>query len=536
MVFHRLSPNLSPWFITLQRRWVWKTWLRLVLALVVAAVILLDVLSYPVKAVENARIVKTSRIALAHHWELARWNNSAIVCGFFLSSADLPSQKDIQNNCTKDVYQSWANTSACTAAVQGDASTCPGLFLRYLGTADALVEESVELPPATVTVEHTNCPPWTWCSERPMLAFIGDEPLPGHSIKSVHVRIGEQQRSCDTRICELRMPVTEDLGVMVEYWAVSTYGDESAHQFLPLRNRRPQSQPEQFRLELLGEAWVKDAPPGAVQWGIFPSPGNPLSSLLEQPASPAGLATRRSYLLLAGGLIRSQAIDASTCPSGGLLDNGTANPCGEERARVPMLDWQNRYDEGIFSAAHLYSVPAKLLKAIIARETQFWPVSQTPYELGLGRMTENGADLLMSWNLDYYLRLCINLYGRTHCAAGFSSLSADEKTWLRGKALSVVGTSEELNLLAATFQASSLQVAQMMKNVTLKDVASSATLEDMWALTIANYHGGSGCIGNAMQITADNRLPMTWQEISNHLSGGCKAAIEYVDQVLNLAR
>ncbi|MDD1749713.1 MAG: hypothetical protein LUO89_07535, partial [Methanothrix sp.] len=50
---------------------------------------------------------------LAEHWDLVRWDNSRIVCELFIKSEQnkhWPSLSDIENNCSKDVVQSWANT------------------------------------------------------------------------------------------------------------------------------------------------------------------------------------------------------------------------------------------------------------------------------------------------------------------------------------------------------------------------------------------------------------------------------------------
>lgn len=360
--------------------------------------------------------------------------------------------------------------------------------------------------------------------------------MQGHTIQSVHVRLGEQERACATSTCELRMPVTSDDAVQLEYWVVSTFGDESPHQFLRLRNRLPKSQSDKYRLEILQDAWVGKAPPGAVRWGLFSSPTHPMAPLLEQPASASDLATTRTYFFLAGGLIRSRYVDARTCPGGGLAENGTANTCGMDMAREQMIAWENRYDQQILTAARNYDVPARLLKALIARETQFWPVSGTPYELGLGRITVNGADLLMNWNLGYYLNVCTSMYHSSVCAAGFSQLSVERQTLLRGRTLSAVGTANEIDLIAATFRASSAQVTQMIRNVTPRDLSRATTLEDIWALAIGNYHTGSGCLALSLNTLTDTQEAITWNLVAKNLPPACQAGKDYVDQVVKLAQ
>ena len=258
--------------------------------------------------------------------------------------------------------------------------------------------------------------------------------------------------------------------------------------------------------------------------------------MLNQPTSPAELATANKYLLLSGSLIRKGQVDVKECPSGGLELNGSANPCGEDHAKQQATAWQNKYDQQILTAGKQFGVPARLLKALIAQETQFWPKSDTPYEIGLGRLTENGADLLLNWDLAYFLNACTNMFKTGPCAGGFSSLSNERKTLLRGSALTAVGTDQEILLIAATLQASSLQISQMIKNVTQQDAGKVSTLEDLWSLTIANYHIGSGCIGNAITEQANVTINISWADVASHLTEGCQTGKAYVESVISLAK
>ncbi len=487
---------------------------------------------------ESSRRFPISSTTMADHWVLARWDNGQSVCELYLKQSESPKNPtptEILDRCGKNVYQDWMSTVVCEDALYGNPTACKGLFLRYMGSKEALVQEYYEVPPAAVKVEVANCPTWEWCDERPELKFTGQEPLNGYYITSIHARLGAQDRSCDGATCTLRMPVT-DTALQLEYWAVSSYGDESPHGFLWLRNRVPTGSREQFLLEVLDADLGGKMPAGAVEWGLLPALSSPMAALIGQPASPAELATGHIYLLLAGNLIRSGKVDGSSCPAGGLLLNGNATSCGQELSQGKMLEWQNQYDVQIFSASQVSRVPARLLKGIIARETQFWPVTGSPYELGLGRLTGNGADLLLSWNVDYFLKTCQPVYGLAGCSTGYSQLTAEQRKLLRGRALSAVGTPAELDLVAATLGASGRQVAQMMVNVTGKVVPAVTSLEDMWALSVANYHAGSGCIGGAMQAAAAHRQSMTWDQIAQNLEPVCQMAVDYVNQVVALGQ
>ncbi len=509
---------------------------RLSLALILAAFLANLGLPHTVSAGDPGRRFPVSSTVMADRWVLARWENGQSVCQLYLKHSEArksPTPTEILDRCGQAVYQAWVGTVMCEDALKGNPSACKGLFLRYMGSQEALVQEYFEVPSASVKVEVANCLPWDWCGERPLLKFSGEEPLKGYYITSVHARVGSQERSCDGNICSLRMPVT-DTPVQLEYWAVSSYGDDSPHQTLWLRNRVPSGEVERFLLEVLDAGLGGKMPAGAGRWGLFPALASPMAPLIAQPGSAAELATAHSYLLLAGSLIRDGLVDASRCPGGGLLPNGSAAPCGQELGQAAVLEWQNRYDGQILSASQASQVPARLLKGIIARETQFWPVTGSPYELGLGRITENGADLLLSWNVDYFLETCQPVYGQAGCSAGYSQLSAEQRKLVRGRALAAVGTPSEIDLVAATLSASSQQVAQMMFNVTGKALPAVTSLEDMWALSVANYHAGSGCIGGAMQTAASLKQSMAWDQVAQNLEPACQVAIDYVNQVMSL--
>jgi len=518
----------------LHRRW--KFFDALLLALLVAVQPLHN-FSSVAYAGEDKRVVVESHETMASHWRLSWWSDGSAVCDVYVAHDRQPSAKEILDGCGYDVFLKWANTPPCQAAAnEGNLSLCRGMFIVYQGKDLHMVKELVELPQARVRVESVNCDPWGWCGDRAVLNFIGEEPLEGHRITSVHVRIGSSEKQCDQASCELRMPVTDQHGVQVEYWAVSDFGDESEHATFLLRNVPDESQNDLYRLDVLGAAWDAYAPAGAALWDLLPALDHPQAAILEQPLSAGYLTTTNRYLYLAGHLIQSGVVDGSTCSGYGLLDNRTANPCGEKLAAQKVLEWQNQYDEQIYAAALKYNVPARLLKGIIAQETQFWPYPVAPYELGLGRITENGADMLLSWNIQDYLETCLAMFPEDRCSAGYTNLHPAEQSMLRGMVLSAVGTDQEMALLAATLQASARQTNQLVKNTTGKPVSAVATYEEMWKLTIANYHAGSGCVGTAMQSAGDNGHDMVWDEIAPYLLGDCQGAVGYVDSVFELAK
>ena len=223
---------------------------------------------------------------------------------------------------------------------------------------------------------------------------------------------------------------------------------------------------------------------------------------------------------------------ASGCAANGLQPDGSASQCGQEATAKQVLAWQNKYNDQIYAAALKYNIPALILKGILAQESQFWPLQTNPYELGLGRLTENGADMLLKWNTGYYLDLCVPAYDRVTCSSGYSRLSPIAQLMLRNAVLSKVGTTHEIDMLAASLQASSRQVNQLVINTGRREAAGQTSYEDMWKITIGNYNAGSGCIGNALQNISDNGLELTWDQVVQQMLGDCKNAGDYVDKVL----
>lgn len=518
-----------------RQRPFYQRW-RIFCALLIAVQMLLFT-SAVARAEEGKRVEVKSHETIANHWLLSSWSDDLAVCDLYVAHEKRPSAQEILDQCGKEVYLSWATTPPCLEAADGgDASLCRGLFIEYRGKDRHVVKELVKLPHARVRVEAVNCDPWGWCDDRVVMNFVGEEPLEGHRITSVHVRIGSSEKTCAQASCELRMPVTDENGVWVEYWATSDFGDESEHATFLLRNAPVEDQDNLYRLDVLGAGWDEAAPAGAVLWQVLPALEHPEAAALEQPLSVGYLATTHRYLYLAGHLIQAGVVDGSGCSGFGLLGNQTANPCGEKLAADKVLEWQNQYDLQIYTAAIQHNVPARLLKGIIAQETQFWPYPVAPYELGLGRITENGADMLLTWNIPNYLEACRSLYSVDRCSGGYPSLNPVEQAMLRGAVLSAVGTDQEMDLLAATLFASARQVKQLIENISDRPVSAVTTYEELWKLTVANYHSGSGCVGTAMQTAWDNERPMTWGDISPHLLGDCQGAIGYVESVFSLAK
>ena len=185
---------------------------------------------------------------------------------------------------------------------------------------------------------------------------------------------------------------------------------------------------------------------GTDVWYVFPDAAAPLPPVLERIHTSDYLVTKHNLQLLASKLIYNGLVDSSSCPNYGLNLDGKPNGCGEQAAAKMVFDYQNQYDSLIYDASNKQNVPPRIVKGLIAQESQFWPHSDKPYEYGLGMLTESGADMLLRWNSSYFLDLCYETYRMKpdKCMGGFSGLTEDEQAVMRGVVISKVGTNDEL--------------------------------------------------------------------------------------------
>lgn len=487
------------------------------------------------RADDDPRILREEVLIRSAHWQLLRWNDGGVVCNIYVDHVSQPSVEDVNFSCGTKVAQTWLSTPACVPAQYGASSAnCTGLMLRYLGGQTRTETKETELPEITMRLYVTDeCLPGQWCETRPGLKLVADEPVAGYHITNIFVRVVNSEKAFTGATSELKLPATDEDGEWLEYWAESDFGDRSDRFQVKYRAYSTvQDERQVYRFDLLTADYASALPGGALLWQMFPPVDGSLPRIFEKPLSPGYLATTNRYALLAGQLIRNGLVDASSCSDRGVLQNGAASVCGEQVAAESVLSWQNKYDQQIFYAGQRYSVPARVIKGVIAQESQFWPESADPYEQGLGYVTESGVAMLLLWNLDYYAALCLPIYGRAGCAAGYTSMREDRQMLVRRAAFNRIGTEAEIDLIAAMLYASAAQTQQMVKNVTRAEPADVTTYEDMWKITIANYYAGSGCTGNALRASIGEEFPLKWETIAGYLEEACQIADDYVWRVM----
>ena len=480
-------------------------------------------------------------------WQLAYWENYKTACTLVLDEDRTPTNEEIQHTCGDSLYEVWLTTPACERHYGQDPSTlsCSGLFLRRVGQKEkdadlnaTLVDyQAQNLRQIRFDVSNVNCDPGRLCDQKPELLLIAHGPDGNDSIiASVHIRIGSYEAACEGNACQMRLPATDNQGVWFEYWAMDSDANQSDHFWLKIRIVSAQNSVTNYYYDVIGDAFPDASAYGSDVWYMFPSLTQELPPVLEKVPTKDYLVTKHKLQLLGAKLIKNGEVDTSFCENYGLNLDGTPNGCGEQVTAKMVFDMQNQYDDLIFEASKRQKVPPRIVKGLIAQESQFWPVSDTPFEYGLGMLTEGGADMLLRWNTSYFLNVCMATYplDREKCMGGFSNLKEDEQIVLRGVVISKVGTDEELEVLAAAIRGCVYQINQIVTNVTGETPSSVSTYEDMWKFSVANYYSGSGCLNNAITQVYAYKLQLNWENVRRFLTGDCSLGNLYVDRVYEL--
>jgi hypothetical protein len=490
-----------------------------------------------------------------YEWWLLQWSDSKLVCQVFIDHEGWPTLPEVLTDCGGKVYTQWINTQSCAGMDNGQQPPggCLGLYLYSVGSAPAEKQIEVDLPPSEVDITLSGCsptPPENLCPTIPALHFEGVEPLPNEQITAIHVKYNNVETACEGNACDIPLRSTTLVGTTIQFWADSSFGDSSAVFTAMVRvidsgvSTTPTS--GGWYVDVLSSQWKGNELATCSQvWQAFPPVGG-VPQWLSTPEDAAFLETKEPYSYLAGRLIAESVVDASSCPSGGLLSNGYADNCGLDVAMPEVIVWQNQFDDQIMLAANEVNVPAQLLKNLFAQESQFWPGEfKQPQEFGLGQITDNGADTLLLWNPSFFNQFCPLVLTEDECSVGYLKLSAENQAILRGAlattadadcetcefGIDLTATNTSINLVAHTMLANCEQVAQIVYNATGKIAGVVSTYEELWKFTIADYHVGPGCLSYAMYTNYAAKTPMDWEHVSSHLTEPCQTVIPYVTQV-----
>jgi len=486
-----------------------------------------------------------------YYWWMIRWGETDVECEIEVDHEGMPTPGDVYVDCGEDLYEKWMDQKPCTEL---DVRLCKGFYMVLIDSEPAQKQISTKLQAPIVQVTLENCNPintssTSICETDPILVLTGIEPLPGYSIIGIEGLYGQQPFNCGP-VCRLRLPVTHEEILSLQFWAYSDYGDSSqvfeAQIRVAIRDEGNPDQPYYWYVDVLSSQWAGIPVATCVEaWGVLPPVGGP-PEWLSTPTQSESLGTQVPYNYLAANLIRQRAVDASTCADGGLLPDGGASACGMEIARDAVNGWQNQFDEIILNVARDTSVPAHLLKNLFAIESQFWP-GNSKNDIGLGQLTEQGADTALMWNPPFVKQFCPLVMDAETCGKGYLYMGEENRSYLRLALIDSVNATCEncplgidlnranfsIGVFAHTLMANCEQASQVVWNYNGEMTPSELEIsyEDMWKFTLVNYNAGGGCLATAFELASDEDAPLTFEGISPYLEPACQGAIEYVNQI-----
>lgn len=492
-----------------------------------------------------------------YEWWMAAWQDNDVRCSFFADHEGLPNETDIVSACGQPLYDDWKAYS--TPCEESDINACPGYYFIQVSSKPAKREVTVKLPPPNVSISLTDCNPdkTGWCTQQPNLVLTAEEPLPNESITAINGYIGTDPFTCAGSRCVFRLADTNSKGIRLSFWATSTHGDSSKVFDALLRvvddGKKAERLTSRWYVNVLSTQWT-GAPIASCSavWESFP-PTDGLPEWLNTPEKAESLKTKIPYAYLAANLISQGVADASDCPNAGLLSDGSASACGLKAASPEVQEWQNRFDKLIISVANEDNVPAQLLKNLFSRESQFWPgVFRNGKDVGLGQLTEGGADTALLWNPSFYNQFCPLVLDKSLCeSTGFSNLSAAHKSLLRGAlvrsvdarcsdcplGLDLSRADFSVGIFAHTLLANCEQAGKIVQDVTGEMPGAVLDYETLWRFTLVNYNAGSGCLAIAVNqaYTPGAEVKLSWDGVASALNGSCPGAVGYVEDVSRLS-
>jgi len=482
-------------------------------------------------------------------WQLKFRSDNSIACEFTVDHPDLPSNEEIESGCGATLFDDWKNSDTCVNTESSDESTCTGLTLFNVNSNPIHKQISVQLPVPEVRLSLGGCyynQSSDFCIGNPILIFKGFEPLPNESIVQIMGTLGEQDVYCESDSCSIALNSTGTQGVALSFWGNSSYGDSTEIYSALVRVIPVEGRSDSYRVDVISSQWSGKNPPSCSDiWNVFPESVD-LPAWLSSPANAVELQSQKSLYYLAAALIRNGVVDASQCEHNGLANSVTANECGVTAAASKIEYWQNQFDQEILAVSREDGIPAKLLKNIFLRESQFWPGEYSSrYEVGLGQFTQNGADTILLWNQDFYNAFCPLVLDEWNCQKGFARLGTYGQAILRGALLQTMNAScstcsDRIDLSKANFsihvfaqslEANCSQVYQVIYNTTTNEPAAVANYTDLWRFTLINYNAGAGCLSNAIYRTWNADTPIDWAHVAANLEPACRNAVDYVFDV-----
>jgi hypothetical protein len=255
------------------------------------------------------------------------------------------------------------------------------------------------------------------------------------------------------------------------------------------------------------------------------------------PESASELRTDLQLAFLAGQLISNGAVNAASCPAGGLRLDGYANACGLSVTAPLVLELQNAFDEAILQAWKDSSVPPVLLKQMIRYESQFWPGRWGEYHYGLGHLTYFGAHTTLYWRPALYQDLC-STSGNCKDEIDYEEIMyflnlMDAYCPGCENKIDMVKAQRSVAYLAEALYAHCEQTERIVYNASEMSPKFVVDYPTIWKLTLMNYNVGPTCVFNSVRDAYDYaQSQISWWDIS-YFTGDpqCLRGVYYANQI-----
>jgi hypothetical protein len=360
-------------------------------------------------------------------------------------------------------------------------------------------------------------------SNPPLAVIHAVDPLPGEEITRLELTINGHPHVCQDNPCSVPLRYGE---VELEYWAESSYGDDSGVHVALIRLGDV--------FTVIGDrtysSWTPEHRVPNV-WMTFP-PSNPPEWLKNAPDK--SLWTDRPYRYLAGKTILSGSLGVPECGNFGIVpySGGYASDCGLDFALEAVSLKQNTYNEEIMRASHSSGVPPWILKGIIAQESQFWPEAYGHYgEQGLFQLSRIGTDTLLRWSGDSYISFCSEIFEDCELL-GYDNRADWEKEVLIS---AVMAEADDIDLLGDVLTANAVQVARLLENyLGVTKPGEILSYEELWKLTIINYHAGPEFTAAVLHQVKQRDVEVNWYQMEKAIKQLNFEVYKYLSNVINL--
>lgn len=160
----------------------------------------------------------------------------------------------------------------------------------------------------------------------------------------------------------------------------------------------------------------------------------------------------------------------------------------------PVNLWQNQFDKDIIAASKITNVPPMVLKYIMAKESQLWPLWSGIDEVGLIQLSDPGADLVLSWNDGIYNIFCPMAINKYLCLYGYGYLDPTYQQMIRDvfrRSLIIYGTPQDgISKIKSDIPIYS----EILETYYFAVAQSLYPIKPDWDYVMAAYHSGIECI------------------------------------------